>query len=60
MDPIREIKKRIEEYKEQLSLHLMAGGARSHEDYCRTVGKAEAFEYILSDIKDIEKKYLDE
>lgn len=57
---MEELKKKIEGYKEQLALHLMAGGARSHEDYCRTVGKAEAFEYILSDIKDIEKKYLEE
>jgi len=60
VDPLREIKKRIDGYKETISSHLMAGGARSHEDYCRTVGKVEALEYVLSDISEIEKKYLDE
>lgn len=60
MDPLREIKRKIEEYKRQLGEHLMAGGARSFEDYRQTIGKAEALEYVLSDIEDIEKKYLDE
>lgn len=60
VDPLGELTKKIEGYKSALSEHLMTGGARSYEDYCRTIGKAEAFEYILSDISDIEKKYLDE
>ncbi len=60
VDPLGELTKKIEDYKESISQHLITGGARSYEDYCRTIGKAEALEYILSDISDIEKKYLDE
>jgi len=38
----------------------MTGGVRTQEEYRHVVGKAEAFEYILSDIADIEKQYMDE
>jgi len=60
IDPLGELKTRIEGYREKLSEHLMAGGAKDHSQYMMTVGKAAAFEYVLSDILDIEKKYLDE
>lgn len=60
MDPLATLKKKIEGYKDQLSQHLMTGGVRTQEEYRHVVGKAEAFEYILSDIADIEKQYMDE
>lgn len=60
VDPLREIKKKIEEYREQMRDHLMSGGVRTYEDYRHAIGKIEALEYILGDIADIEKKYLDE
>ena len=60
MDPIREIKKRIEEYRGNVSGHMMSGGVKSYEDYRFALGKVAAFNVILNDIADIEKKYLDE
>ena len=60
MDPLETLRKKIDDYKAQLGQHLLAGGAKSHEEYCRCVGKAEAFEYLLSDISEIEKRHLEE
>lgn len=60
IDPLEELRKKIEGYKVQLSDHLLAGGANSHENYMLSVGKAAAFEYVLTDIADIEKRYIEE
>jgi hypothetical protein len=60
VDLTEELRRRIEEYKTQLGQFLLAGGAKNHEDYCRAVGKVEALEYMLSDLADIEKRYMDE
>lgn len=60
MDMIAELRRRIDEYKTQIGQFLMTGGAKNHEDYCRAVGKVEALEYLLSDLSDIEKRYMDE
>lgn len=60
MDPLRTLRKKIEGYKEQLAQHLLAGAVQSQEEYRHIVGKAEAFEYILSDISDIEKQFMNE
>ena len=60
IDPLRELKNKIGTYKEDLATHLLSGGARSHEEYCRAVGRAAALELILSDIASIEKKYIED
>jgi len=60
MDMIAHLRPRFEEYKTQIGQFLMTGGAKNHEDYCRAVGKVEALEYLLSDLSDIEKRYMDE
>lgn len=60
MDPMEAIRKRIEEYKGAIALYLTSGACKSMEEYCRTTGKFEALEAVLDDIKDIEKRYIDD
>lgn len=60
VDPLREIQKKVDSYKEQLGEYLLAGGPRSYDEYRHAVGKVEALDYVLSDIAEIEKRYLAE
>jgi hypothetical protein len=60
MEGLEALRKAIKEYQEQLSEHLMSGNVKDHEAYRHAVGKAEAFERVLFDIADIEKRYVDE
>lgn len=60
MDPLETLRKRIDDHKEQISQYLLSGGAKSHEDYCLAVGRAAALDYLLTDIDEIEKRYLEE
>ena len=60
MDVIELIRSRIEDYTTQLSEHMLAGGAKSHEDYVRLVGKADAFYTVLRDLEEIEQRYIEE
>jgi len=60
MNPLDAVKARIAQYKEQLSEHLMSGGAKDHVDYVRAVAKANAFDLVLNDIADIEKRYIED
>lgn len=59
MDPIEVLKKKIDEYKSSIALFLTSGGCKSMEDYARLTGKLEALEAILSDISEIEKRYIE-
>lgn len=60
MDPLETLRKRIEEHKEQITEHLLSGGAKSYEDYVGLMGKVQSLDYVLSDISEIEKRYLEE
>ena len=59
MEPTEALKKRIEEYKSSIALFLTGGGCKSMEDYARLTGKIEALDAILSDISEIEKRYIE-
>lgn len=60
MEGLEALRKAVKGYQEQLSEHLMSGNAKNYEAYCRAVGRAEAFERVLFDISEIEKRYVDE
>jgi len=60
LDVIEALRKRIENHKTQLSDHMLSGGAKSHEDYMRLVGRAEGFRTVLQDLEDIEQRYIED
>lgn len=48
----------IAEQKTALELHLATGGAKSYEDYCRSVGEYTALQRVHDDVKDLEKRFI--
>ncbi|MGB0402226.1 hypothetical protein [Stenotrophomonas sp.] len=60
MDLIEALRRRIDEYKGQMSEFLLAGGASTTEAYAKIVGKAEALELILTDLHELEQRYIEE
>ena len=60
MDVIELIRNRIEDYNQQLGEYLLAGHAKTHEDYVLLVGKADAFYTILRDLEEIEQRYIED
>ena len=60
MDQMEAIRRRIDEYKGAIALYLTSGACKSMEEYCRTTGKFEALDAVLDEIKDIEKRYIDD
>lgn len=59
MEPIEALKRRIEEYKSSLSDYLIGGGCKTMEEYSRATGKYEALELVLTDMSEIEKRYIE-
>lgn len=59
MDPLDALKKRIEDYKSSIALFMTGGGCKSMEDYARLTGKCDALDGILSDIEEIQKRYIE-
>ena len=53
------LKRRIEEYKSSIELHLATGGAPNQDKYWVSVGNYEAYNNILEDLKEIEKRYIE-
>ena len=53
------LKRRIEEYKSSIELHLATGGAPTQDKYWVSVGNYEAYNNILEDLKEIEKRYIE-
>jgi hypothetical protein len=60
LDVIEQLRKRIEEYEAQLAEYLLGGGAPTHDDYMKQVGKAYAFKLILQDLEEIEQRYIED
>jgi methyl coenzyme M reductase subunit C-like uncharacterized protein (methanogenesis marker protein 7) len=63
MDPLNELnelKRKIEDYKTQATQHLLQGHVKDYESFREVVGKVAAFQYILDDIVDIQRKYIEE
>lgn len=52
--------KRLEESRTAIAEHLAEGGAKDQETYWRLVGKYEALGIIRNDIKEVEKRYVDD
>lgn len=60
LDAIEHLRKRIEEYEAQLAEYLLGGGAATHDDYMKQVGKAHAFKLIKQDLEEIEQRYIED
>jgi len=60
LDVIEVIRGRIEEYETQLAEYLLGGGAPTHDDYMKQVGKAHAFKLIRQDLEEIEQRYIED
>jgi hypothetical protein len=54
------VTRRISEAREGIAEYLAQGGAKSHEEYMKLVGKCEALAEIEAEIKDVEKELLEE
>lgn len=59
MDPIEALKKKVDDYKLSLSDYIVNGGCKTMEEYNRVTGKYEALELILSDMLEIQKRYIE-
>jgi len=59
MDPIEALKRRIEEYKFSLSEYIVSGGCKTMEEYSRATGKFDALELVLTDMSEIQKRYIE-
>jgi len=53
------IEKRISEYKSSIEQHLATGGAATQDKYWVAVGNYEAYNNILEDLKELEKRYIE-
>jgi hypothetical protein len=51
---------RIDESRTAIQEHLAEGGAKDQEAYWKLVGKYEALSIVRADVKDIEKRYVDD
>lgn len=51
---------RLDESRTSIAEHLAEGGAKDQETYWRLVGKYEALGIIRNDIKEVEKRYVDD
>lgn len=52
--------RRTKERMQAIEQALADGNARSYEEYCRLVGGYASLRDVEEDIKEIEKRYLDE
>jgi len=60
LDAIEQIRLRIEDHKEQLSEHMLAGGANTYDEYMYLVGKANGLRMVLQDLEEIEQRYIED
>lgn len=60
MEPLETLKVRIKETRDNLSATVAGGGAKDMNDYARMTSRIRTFEDVLTEIADIEKRYLDE
>jgi hypothetical protein len=52
--------RRLEEKQEATALFLAQGGAKSYEDYVRIVGEYAATTSFLVEIKELERRFIDD
>ena len=53
------LERNLEDYREQIRDYLGSGYAKTMEDYSKMVGKLEAIDVFLEDIKALEKRYIE-
>lgn len=58
-DLIPTIIENMEREKSSIGLFLATGGAKSWDEYCRCVGEYSALQKTLSDIKEIEQRFIE-
>ncbi len=54
------LKRRLDERKSSIELFLAQGGAKSYDEYLRSVGMYAATNESLQDIQEIEKRFLED
>jgi hypothetical protein len=54
------IKRKIEEYEEDIKTFLASGQAEDMAMYSRIVGRNEALQFIKQDLADLEKRYIEQ
>jgi hypothetical protein len=59
MEPFPALYRYIAERREMLTQHLVSGGAQTFEDYRRTTGALLELSMLESEMKDIERRYVD-
>jgi hypothetical protein len=52
--------RRLEEKKSSIELFLAQGGAKSYEDYVRMVGEYSSTTGMIDEVKDLEKRFLED
>lgn len=50
----------VSEGKSSIEQFLANGNAKSYEEYCRMVGEYTAYSNLEQDIKEIEKRFIDD
>ena len=60
MSELEPFKRRLLEYRDGLSDHLISGGAKDYISYSKVVGKIELAQTLLDDISEIEARYIED
>jgi len=54
------LKRRIDEYEEDIKSFLVSGQVEDMSLYNRIVGRNEALQFVRQDISELEKRYIEE
>ena len=54
------LKRKIDEYEEDIKTFLASGQAEDMSMYNRIVGRNEALQFIKQDLADLEKRYIEQ
>jgi hypothetical protein len=60
VNELEALRRRMNEYKEQVTEYLLAGGAKDYVQYAKATAKVEAIEIMLADITEIEQRYIED
>ena len=60
MDPLDALEREINDAKDRLGENMLHGVARDYPTYRELVGRAEALDIVLSYIRDIRARYVEE
>ena len=54
------LKRKIDEYEEDIKTFLASGQAEDMTMYSRIVGRNEALQFVKQDLADLEKRYIEQ